>query len=115
MKKEILAILLTGCMFFAISCGSDISEELSSAHFEGAAKASTIAEEVSKDALDEATEMQVESDVEAESMANEQMVWIPRTGSKYHRYSSCSNMKSPTEVPLSDAERMGYEPCKKCY
>ncbi len=43
------------------------------------------------------------------------MVWIPKSGSKYHSRSSCSNMKSPTQVSRSEAIRRGYEPCKKCY
>jgi len=42
------------------------------------------------------------------------MVWIPKTGSKYHYRSSCSNMKNPTQVTLEEAIRRGYEPCKKC-
>lgn len=41
-------------------------------------------------------------------------VWVPRTGSKYHRSSSCSNMRSPSPMSESDAIRAGYEPCKKC-
>ncbi len=43
------------------------------------------------------------------------MVWIPRTGSKYHSNSGCSNMKNPSQVSKDDAISMGYEPCKKCY
>lgn len=43
------------------------------------------------------------------------MVWIPKTGSKYHRNSSCSNMKNPSQVTKSQAINRGYEPCKKCY
>lgn len=49
------------------------------------------------------------------SAANETMVWIPKTGSKYHSNSGCSGMKNPTQVTLSQAESMGYTPCKKCY
>ena len=45
----------------------------------------------------------------------EQMVWIPRTGSKYHSDASCSNMVDPTEVPLATAENDGYTACEKCY
>ena len=44
-----------------------------------------------------------------------QMVWIPSTGSKYHRNSSCSNMNSPRQVSITEAEQLGYTPCKKCY
>ena len=45
----------------------------------------------------------------------EAMVWIPRTGSKYHSKSSCSNMKNPSQVTQSEAVSRGYTPCKKCY
>lgn len=44
-----------------------------------------------------------------------EMVWIPRTGKKYHCSSSCSNMKNPSQVTKSEAISMGYTPCKKCY
>lgn len=43
------------------------------------------------------------------------MVWIPRTGSKYHSNPNCSNMKDPTKVTLEEAKERGYDPCKKCY
>lgn len=43
------------------------------------------------------------------------MVWIPRTGSKYHARSSCSNMKNPTEVTKEQAIASGYGQCSKCW
>lgn len=45
----------------------------------------------------------------------EDMVWIPKTGSKYHSNPNCSNMKNPTQITIEEAENRGYEPCKKCY
>ena len=50
-----------------------------------------------------------------EETPSEEMVWIPKTGSKYHNRSSCSNMKNPSQVTKSQAISWGYEPCKKCY
>ena len=47
--------------------------------------------------------------------SRETMVWIPKSGSKYHIDPECSNMKDPTQVSLSQAESMGYTPCKKCW
>ena len=47
--------------------------------------------------------------------SQETMVWIPKSGSKYHRDPECSNMKDPAQVSLSQAESMGYTPCKKCW
>lgn len=44
-----------------------------------------------------------------------EMVWIPKSGKKYHSNSGCSNMKNPTQVTKEEAEDRGYEPCKKCY
>ena len=43
------------------------------------------------------------------------VVWVVTTGSKYHSKSSCSNMKSPRQISLENAQKQGYEPCKKCY
>ncbi len=43
------------------------------------------------------------------------LVWIPTSGKKYHKTSDCSNMKSPSHVLLSEAMSLGYEPCKRCY
>lgn len=45
----------------------------------------------------------------------EPMVWIPRTGKRYHRRENCSNMKDPSHVTLSEAIRRGFTPCQKCY
>lgn len=47
--------------------------------------------------------------------ASSSYVWIPRTGSKYHSRSLCSNMKNPSKVKKSDAISRGYTPCSKCY
>ena len=43
------------------------------------------------------------------------MVWIPRTGSKYHSHSGCSGMRSPSLVSLSDAIAWGYTACSRCW
>ena len=46
---------------------------------------------------------------------SEQLVWIPKSGSKYHSKSTCSNMKSPTQVTQSVAINRGYSACSKCW
>lgn len=58
---------------------------------------------------------QEEQAAQEQQQPQEQMVWIPQSGSKYHSNSSCSGMNSPTQVTISEAQSMGYEPCKKCY
>ena len=45
----------------------------------------------------------------------ESLVWIPKTGTKYHSKSTCSNMKNPTQVTEQTAKNRGYTPCSKCY
>lgn len=42
-------------------------------------------------------------------------VWIPKTGSKYHRTSTCSNMKNPSYVTIEQAISRGYTKCSKCW
>ena len=56
-----------------------------------------------------------QNDSQDNQETNTEMVWIPKTGSKYHRNSSCSNMKNPSQVSKQVAIQRGYEPCKKCY
>ena len=43
------------------------------------------------------------------------MVWIPKSGKKYHINPSCSGMKNPTQVTIDEAENQGFTPCKRCY
>lgn len=57
----------------------------------------------------------IEAQEEAQQEPQEQLVWIPQSGSKYHSNPSCSGMNNPTQVTISEAQSMGYEPCKKCY
>lgn len=57
-----------------------------------------------------------EKNVYAEEVSEiSEMVWIPRSGSKYHSNAGCSNMKNPTQISIEQAVDLGYEPCKKCY
>lgn len=50
-----------------------------------------------------------------EPETSEAMVWIPQSGSKYHSTSTCSNMKNPSQVTISEAKNRGYEACSKCH
>lgn len=61
------------------------------------------------------TTTQKSSTVKTTIEKNKQMVWIPTSGSKYHTYSGCSNMKNPSQIPLSEAQQLGYTACKRCH
>lgn len=45
------------------------------------------------------------------------MVWLTRTGEKYHSKPDCgrSNPNNSYQVTLSEAQSRGYPPCSKCY
>lgn len=47
----------------------------------------------------------------------EEMVWIAGSGNgeKYHSRSTCSGMKNPVEISLSEAQARGYGPCGRCH
>ena len=51
----------------------------------------------------------------APAQPQESMVWIPKSGKKYHDNANCSNMKNPSQVTVSQAISAGYTPCSKCY
>lgn len=42
-------------------------------------------------------------------------VWIPNNGEKYHSDPSCSRMKNPSKVTISEAKSAGYTACSKCW
>ena len=44
-----------------------------------------------------------------------EVVWVSGSGTKYHSTPNCSNMKSPRELTIEEAERQNYTPCSKCY
>ena len=54
-------------------------------------------------------------ETEPDSGDQETMVWIPKSGSKYHSDPGCSGMDDPTQVPLSQAQANGYTACKRCH
>lgn len=52
---------------------------------------------------------------QTQQVTNTEMVWITKTGKKYHRISNCGNSKTSRQVPLSQAEASGLTPCDTCY
>ena len=62
-----------------------------------------------------AAQAQAEAQAQTAEQNQTEMVWIPASGKKYHSRSTCSNMKNPRQVSLSEAQNAGYEPCKKCH
>lgn len=93
-----------------------------------------VAEEVTEETTEEVTEQAViQQEAEAAAQQAEEkvqaveepapvsnsggstMVWIPKSGKKYHSSSSCSNMKNPSQVTIEKAQSLGYTPCSKCY
>ena len=44
----------------------------------------------------------------------DKLVYITKSGKKYHADEHCSDMKNPTRTIIDDAVAKGYEPCKKC-
>lgn len=59
----------------------------------------------------------------AQSISDEQtkqqsiMVWLPKSGNKYHNKPDCGNMdaKNAREVTLQKAQADGISPCKTCF
>ena len=54
--------------------------------------------------------------VTSAGMGNGTLVWIPtHGGTKYHTDQTCRPMIDPVQVTISEAERLGYEPCGVCF
>lgn len=50
-------------------------------------------------------------------IVNDTLVWKTQTGTKYHSTNHCgkTNPNNATSITLEEAERLGLEPCQKCY
>ena len=47
--------------------------------------------------------------------SNSKMVWITKTGKRYHKISYCGNTKSAIQVAQKDAEALCLTPCENCW
>lgn len=107
MKTKTLAFLLS--LFLLVGClsGCDTTTEESTEP--------TASSDSNSPIDDTEAEETTTTKITATTKPTEQMVWVPSSGSKYHKTSTCSNMSNPKEVTLSYAEANGFTPCKRCY
>ena len=56
----------------------------------------------------------ITSDNNTSTASDDMIVYITKTGSKYHRENCSSLRSSRIPISLSEAKRRGYEPCKIC-
>lgn len=52
----------------------------------------------------------------AAAASNDDAVWIStKGGTKYHKLPDCSSMTEAKQIPLEDATKQGFTPCKRCF
>ncbi|MCI9227091.1 MAG: DUF4236 domain-containing protein [Dorea sp.] len=124
-----LLIFTILCLIFAIIPSGDKKEEAKESNQqkiteEQTAENATLQSdsiETTESSIDDTSEDVPEINAESDPAAitqpknTSEMVWLPESGTKYHRNSSCSNMDNPRQATLDEAVNTGYEPCKKCY
>ena len=71
-----------------------------------------IEEEVKKENSKEEI-LETENSKSENSSSNSKIVYISKTGKKYHKLSNC-NSANYYEITLSDAINQGYTPCLRC-
>lgn len=101
---SLLAVVLTGCD----QTSQDTISKQSVSSFSLVEPSSVTESPVMSETIELSSVAEVVS-------VDEVMVWIPKTGAKYHRNPSCSGMNDPTQVTKSKAERLGYDACQNCY
>ena len=132
----LMVIIMSICML--VGCGTETAENATTKSVaqttvsvskeqttQSVANTEKVTKEKTTEAVTEKTEaaapqveekqQAVEEPVASNNSGSSTMVWIPKSGKKYHRSSSCSNMKNPSQVTLEKAQSLGYTPCSKCY
>lgn len=132
----LMVIIMSICML--VGCGTETAENATTKSVaqttvsvskeqttQSVANTEKVTKEKTTEAVTEKTEaaapqveekqQAVEEPVVSNNSGSSTMVWIPKSGKRYHRSSSCSNMKNPSQVTLEKAQSLGYTPCSKCY
>ena len=132
----LMVIIMSICML--VGCGTETAENATTKSVaqttvsvskeqttQSVANTEKVTKEKTTEAVTEKTEaaapqveekqQAVEEPVVSNNSGSSTMVRIPKSGKKYHRSSSCSNMKNPSQVTLEKAQSLGYTPCSKCY
>lgn len=132
----LMVIIMSICML--VGCGTETAENATTKSVaqttvsvskeqttQSVANTEKVTKEKTTEAVTEKTEaaapqveekqQAVEEPVVSNNSGSSAMVWISKSGKKYHRSSSCSNMKNPSQVTLEKAQSLGYTPCSKCY
>ena len=132
----LMVIIMSICML--VGCGTETAENATTKSVaqttvsvskeqttQSVANTEKVTKEKTTEAVTEKTEaaapqveekqQAVEEPVVSNNSGSSTMVWIPKSGKKYHRSSSCSNMKNPSQVTLEKAQSLGSTPCSKCY
>lgn len=132
----LMVIIMSICML--VGCGTETAENATTKSVaqttvsvskeqttQSVANTEKVTKEKTTEAVTEKTEaaapqveekqQAVEEPVVSNNSGSSTMVWIPKSGKKYHRSSSCSNMKNPSQVTLEKAQSLGYTLCSKCY
>ena len=132
----LMVIIMSICML--VGCGTETAENATTKSVaqttvsvskeqttQSVANTEKVTKEKTTEAVTEKTEaaapqveekqQSLEQPVVSNNSGSSTMVWIPKSGKKYHRSSSCSNMKNPSQVTLEKAQSLGYTPCSKCY
>ena len=131
----LMVIIMSICML--VGCGTETAENATTKSVtqttvsvskeqttQSVANTEKVTKEKTTEAVTEKTEaaapqveekqQAVEEPVVSNNSGSSTMVWIPKSGKKYHRSSSCSNMKNPSQVTIEKAQSLGYTPCSKC-
>ena len=117
-KIKWLAIILAMVTLLATACGGEYTYTgaTQNSYIGSADKYTTTAWET-EETKKETQQVQSITPIQAQNQeeSKTQMVWIPKTGKKYHASASCSGMKDPSRVTITQAKNMGYTACKKCW
>lgn len=65
---------------------------------------------VEKTTQNPTTQPQTES-----SVSDNEAVYLPKSGKRYHSDPTCSGMKEPRKVSIKEAQDLGYTACGRCY
>lgn len=113
MKKTVITVMLVACLLFMAGCDSG-NENNANMNNNVPTTQSNIAAATTPTPKSDAI-IQLEKDTESLQQDKiETIVYVTKSGTKYHRDGCGYLKKSKIPISLEDAEAKGYTPCSKC-
>ncbi len=111
LSSVLLSALIVCFVFLFLSCEADDEYANYSRKIE---ELTPETPETVSESLAQTDNSKSDSDTYKETVSENTVVYVTKSGKKFHSKPDCSGMKDPEKTTAGEAVKAGYSPCKRC-